>query len=266
LLEVAPMRHGLGLLLLLWLPAHAGTSYTITSTSLLPHRSSISTAQYFVQDQQVRAGGPDTPMFYVFKDAKVYVVDQSSKTMQVVTSALVAQAADKMDERVTSLEASAASLPPDRRAILEKMAADLKSLNDSQRLPVPREFYVTDRSQSVDGHACRIWEAFEWKAKRFEFCVAPKSEVPGSADILGGMQLLSSYWQGSIFALGVKLGNAGWWDAIANLKGLPILVREFKDGSAVSETTLTAVRSGVSGGPLFDLPTDYARTEVAFIP
>lgn len=260
------MRYGLALLALCPFTAFGGASYLVTNKSMLPHNSSLSVAQYYVHDGQVRAAGLDAHTVYLFKDTKVYVIDNSLKSIQVVTSALVAQAAAKMDERVKSVEDSAAKLTPDKRAILDKMAADMRALNASRRLPVPREYDATDRSESVDGRTCRIWEAYEWNAKRFEFCVASKSEIPAASEILQGVQALSQYWQGSIFALGVKLGNAGWWTGIDGLQGLPILIREFKDGSAVSETTLTAIRGGVGAASLFDLPNGYPRTEVAFIP
>jgi hypothetical protein len=260
------VQHGLALLLLCPFPTFAGTSYLVTNKSLSPRNSSHSVAQYYVQDGAVRAGGLDQHSVYVFKDDKVYVMDNSAKTIQVVTSALVAQAADKMDERIASIKDSAAKLPPDKRAILDKMAADMQAVNDSRRLPVPRQYHLTERSDVVAGHACRIWEVFEWNAKHFEFCVAPAAAIAGGSEILRGMRLLSKYWQGSVFALGVKLGNAAWWPEIADLQGLPILIREFKDGSAVSETALTDIRGGVKDAAPLDLPTGYSRTEVAFIP
>jgi hypothetical protein len=150
--------------------------------------------------------------------------------------------------------------------VLEKMAADMHTLNERQFLAVPRTYHRTGRSEVIDRRSCRIWEAFEGDVKRFEFCVAPKSQIAGSSDILQGMKALSRYWQGSIFALGVKLGQVGWWAGIAYLNGLPILIREFQNGRAISETSLSAIRHGTRELSMFDLPHGYTRTEVAFIP
>ncbi len=260
------MRHLFALLALYPFCAGAGASYVVTHRSMAGPGSSVSGAQYFVQDGKVRAGGSDSPTVYLFRDSKVYVIDNSSRSIQVVTSGLVGQAADKMDERASLLADSAAKLPPEKRAVIEKMAADMKALNDSRRLPVPRDYRRTDRSEAVDGRACRIWEAYEWNAKRFEFCVAPTAAVLGGLDILRGIQVLSRYWQGSIFGLGVKLGNGEWWNGIAELQGLPILGREFKDGTAVSQTELSSIHAGIQAESLFDLPTGYPSTDVAFIP
>jgi len=263
------------LIFLAWCPltASAGTSYLVTNkilsaphASTSPRHASSSVAQYFVEDGAVRAAGLDERTVYLFKDTRAFVIDTASKVIQVVTSATVSQVQQRMDERVSYVKDAAAKLPPDKRAVMDKMAADMQALNDSRRSAVARDYHLTDRSESVDGHACRVWEVQEWQAKRFEICVARKPAIPGSADILNGMQKLSGYWQGSIFALGVKLGNAGWWPQIAALDGLPILIREFKDGSAVAETTLTSIGSGVDAASMLDLPDEYSRTEVAFIP
>jgi hypothetical protein len=256
------------LIFLAWCPliASAGTSYLVTHKILSAQRASSSVAQYFVEDGAVRASELDERTVYLFKDTRAFVIDNASRVIQVVTSATVSQVQQRMDERVSYVKDAAAKLPPDKRAVMDKMAADMQALNDSRRSAVPRDYHLTDRSESIDGRTCRVWEVEEWQAKRFEVCVARKPAIPGSADILKGMQKLSGYWQGSIFALGVKLGNTGWWPQIAALDGLPILVREFKDGSAVAETTLTSIRSGVPSASMLDLPSEYSRSEVAFIP
>jgi hypothetical protein len=260
------VRSGLAFMILFpWL-AHGGTPYVVVNRHLSPHSAAASYAQFYVQDGKVRAGGFDASTVYLFKDDRIYVIDNASRSVQVVTSGLVDQAAARLDERVTMVQNAAAKLPPDKRAVMERLAADMKAQNDSRRLPVPREYRITDRSETVDGHPCRIWEAFEQQEKRFELCVAPVAQIPGGAEILGGMKSLSSYWQGSVFALGVSLGNAGWWPGIASLNGVPILVREFKRGTAVSETALTAIGDGVPSAPPFDLPDGYPMTEVAAIP
>jgi hypothetical protein len=254
------------MLMLQPMTAGAGTSYVVTNKSLSAQDAWSSAAQYFVQEGAVRAAGLNAHTVYLFKDTRAFVIDNDSKVVQVVKSATVVQARKQIDDRVTDVKDAAAKLPPEKRAVMDKMAADMQALNDRQRVAVPRAYHPTDRSEAVDGHTCRIWEAEEWQAKRFEICIAPKPAITGSAEILNGMRMLSSYWGGSIFALGVKLGNAGWWTQIAALDGLPILIREFKNGRAVSETTLTSIRSGVQAAAMFDLPKEYARTEVAFIP
>jgi hypothetical protein len=258
------LRLGFALLLLIPAAAHAGTAYVLTHRGLQPHGAPRSVALYFVENGKVSAVGADSATVYLFEQGKVFVVDNSAKSIQVASSATVDRAERVMDQRAKLLGDSAAQYPPDRRAVLEKMAADMKARNDIERLPPSLVQSLTDRTEVVDGRSCHIWEASEWNAKRFEFCVAEKTAIAGSSEILSGMRTLDQYWQGSLFAVGVNIGNSGWWPGIAELKGVPILIREFRNGKASSETTLTEIRDGVRGS--FDLPSGYPLTEVSLIP
>jgi hypothetical protein len=48
---------------------------------------------------------------------------------------------------------------------------------------------------------------------------------------------------------------------IEGLGGVPILVREFKDGNAVAETSLTGMRPDVPSASLLDVPDGYPVQE-----
>jgi hypothetical protein len=125
------------------------------------------------------------------------------------------------------------------------------------RQSVARDYRVTVRFESVDGRACRVWEESESGAKRLELCVAPVASVPGGAEILSGMKTLSEFRQGCDFALGVELGLADWWPDIASLGGVPLLIREYKYDSVVSEVMLTSMHPGVPSATRFDIPSGF---------
>jgi hypothetical protein len=133
----------------------------------------------------------------------------------------------------------------------------MKAVSDRLLQPVPRDYRITTRFESADGRACRIWEERENGTKRLELCVAPPASVQGGADIMGGMKTLSQFRQGSNFAFGVDFGLSEWWPDIARLGGVPLLIREYKYDSVVSEILLTAIRQGVPKASLLDLPDGY---------
>jgi hypothetical protein len=58
-------------------------------------------------------------------------------------------------------------------------------------------------------------------------------------------------------ALGVDFGLSEWWPEFASLDGVPLLVREFKFDSLISEVTLTGIRQGVPSASLLNLPDGY---------
>ncbi len=217
--------------------------------------------QYFVEDGKVRAGGPNVKVAYVFKDRTMYVIDNPARSVHVLRHATLSQVVGHYTETVKQLEDAAANAPPERRAEAQQKAADMKAVSERLRQPVAREYRVTVRFESVDGHACRVWEEREGDAKRLELCVAPVASVPGGAEIMSGMKTLSQFRQGSNFAFGVEFGLSEWWPDIARLGGVPLLIREYKYDSVVSEVMLTAMRPGVSSGSLLDMPDGYQVQE-----
>jgi hypothetical protein len=78
---------------------------------------------------------------------------------------------------------------------------------------------------------------------------------------MSGMKTLSQFRQGSNFAFGVEFGLSEWWADIARLGGVPLLVREYKYDSVVSEVMLTEMRQGVPSASLLDMPDGYQVQE-----
>ena len=213
--------------------------------------------QYFVEDGKVRVGGATAKSVYMFKDRTMFVIDNPSRSVHVLKHATLSQVTAHYADTVKQLEAAAASAPPDMRREAEQKAADMKVVSDRLRQPVSREYRMTVRFESVDGRACRVWEEREGGAKRLEFCVAPVAAVPGGAEIMSGMKTLSQFRQGSNFAFGVEFGLSEWWSDIAGLGGVPLLIREYKYDSMVSEVMLSTMRTGVPSTSQLDLPEGY---------
>jgi hypothetical protein len=246
--------------------ANAGVLYDLTVHPVDQNFTAVSptagtsapvVSQYYVEDGKVRAGGTDARTAYVFKDRTVYVIDNHSRSVRVFKHATLSQVAAHYAEAVKQLEDAAANAPPEDRAEAQRKAADMKAASDRLRKPVPREYRMTARFESVDGHSCRIWEESENAAKRLELCVAPVATVPGGAEILEGMKALSQFRRGSSFALGVDFGLSEWWSDVAGLAGVPLLIREFKYDTVITEVTLTAMRPGVPTASLLDMPDGY---------
>jgi len=217
--------------------------------------------RYYSDDGQVRVGGPNAKMAYLFKDGIMYAIDNPSRAVHVLKHATLTQVSAHYTDAVKQLEAAAAGAPADQRDEAQRKAADMKAVSDRLLQPVPRDYRVTARFESADGRACRIWEERENGTKRLELCVAPLASVQGGADIVNGMKTLSQFRQGSNFAFGVDFGLSEWWPDIARLGGVPLLIREYKYDSVVSEVLLTAIRQGVPKASLLDLPDGYQVQE-----
>jgi hypothetical protein len=249
--------------------AIAGVLYDLTvrpvDESNLAHLSAPTATpvatEYFVEDGKVRVGGAYAKTVFVFKDRTIYAIDHTSRTVRVLKRATLSELAAHYADEVKRTEEAAASAPAEERAEAQRRAADMREVSERMQQAVPHQYRVTVRGESVDGHACRIWEEWEKDAKRLELCVAPVAALPGGAEIYQGLKTLSQFRQGSNVALGVDFGLSEWWPDFASLGGIPLLIREFKYDSLVSEVTLTAIRRGVPSASLLDMPDGYQVQE-----
>ncbi len=219
--------------------------------------------RYFVDGGRVRAGAAGAKTVYLFKDQTVYVVDEASRSVHVMKHATLSQVVAHYADAVRQLEDAAAAAPPAERAAAERKAADLKQASARLLESTPRVYAMTVRFESVDGRSCRIWEERENDEKRLELCVAPAAAVPGGADILEGMHVLSAFRQGGKWALGVDFGLSDWWPDIVHLGGVPLKIREFKYDSLIREATLTSIHPGSPSASLWALPEGYKVDEGA---
>ncbi len=212
---------------------------------------------YAVDEGKVRVGGATAKTVYVFKERTMLVIDTTARSAHVLEHATLSQVLAHYAESVKLLQVAAANAPPDEREAAERKADDMQKVSDRMRQPVTRDYRVTVRFESADGHACRIWEERENDAKRMELCVAPPATIPGGAEILSGMKTLSQFRQGADFAFGVDFGVSEWWNDFALLGGVPILVREFKYDSQISEVILTGMHQTVQSAAEFTIPDGY---------
>jgi uncharacterized membrane protein len=262
-------------LLLIPVMADAGVAYDLAVRPVDENLNSLSApaapavvTRYFVEDGQVRvengqvrAGGSDAKMSFLFKDGTLFVIDHTAHIVHEIKHATLRQVLAHYADSVRQLEDNARNASPEEKAAADQKVADMRAVNDRLRQPVAREYRVTVRFESVDGHACRIWEEHEEGAKRLELCVAPVATIPGGAEILNGMKTLGQFREGSDFAFGVDFGLSDWWPDIAALNGVPLLVREYKYDSVVSESMLTSMRPAVPRAGQLDLPAGYAVSE-----
>jgi hypothetical protein len=251
--------------------ASAGVLYDLTvrpvDESNLGHLSAPTATpvvtEYFVEDGKVRIGGTYAKTVFVFKDRTIFLIDHTARTVRVLKHATLSEVAAHYADEVKQLEEAAARASAEERAEAQRRAADMREVSERMQQPTARQYRVTVRGESVDGHACRIWEEWEKDAKRLELCMAPVAAVQGGAEIYQGLKTLSQFRQGSNVALGVDFGLSQWWPDFASLGGIPLLIREFKYDSVVFEVTWTGVRQGVPSASLLDIPDGYQVQEGA---
>jgi len=242
-------------LLLLSAPAAAGVSY------LMSTRGAASTSAYFVEGERVRINASDGKTVYIFRDQSITVIDTAARSGQLLRRATLEESERQLDESLQRMQTLAASAPPEQKAMADQGVATILHIRENNRRAIPRDYRRTDRTEASDGRPCRVWEEWEGGAKRLELCVVPASALPGGAQAWAGFKAMSAYLHGAVFALGIEVGPHSLWPGIEQLGGVPVLIREFKDGRVLGESQLTGFRAEAIPESQFEAPAGYAIHE-----
>jgi hypothetical protein len=250
------------LLLLACGAAHAGVRYTVTQRDLTaPAATKPTPVAYFAQDGAVRVGAPQASRVILFKNGNIYSIDHAAHAVHELRQATLEQVRARLEKSTQQAQQKASSVPSTtpttQREIAQRLVAQMQSMTARLLQPVTLQFRTTDRTEQFGNGTCRIWEESETDTKHLEVCVVPVERVSGGAELLAALGRLCHYYGGSLAAFGVGFGFTDPWPAFSTLKGIPVRVRVFQKGRAVSETELTDIHAAAVPASLFAVPSAY---------
>jgi len=235
------------------------TSRTMGASSLPPY-----TIRFRVQGDAIRVEAPSGEVT-LLHGGTLYRIDTKAKTVMILPGMTLSNEEKSLREHAEQAADEAAKAPGDSHA--QQATEIIKQISQPPQVKV--DFQPTDRSEAVEGRVCRIWEERENGTKRLELCVVPTASLPGGDEILAGIKAMCQYIHGSLFAIGVEYGRLDPWPGIQSVGGVPVLVREFKNGALsigadahreearVTETTLTASQPMQPDATLMEIPAGY---------
>ena len=212
------MKHIVALLFLIPALARAGVAYN--ETLRLSRQPRIVVSHYYVQDGAWRGELADGKTVMLFKSQTFYVIDDIHRSYQALTKDAIDRTAAKLAALVT---ADTANMTPDE---LQRHAKLIAAAHAQAHVP---DYRITDRSEVVDGHRCRIWQEARGASGRSELCVAAGT-ISGAKEILSALTQLSHFYAGGAGSLGMQFGPMTWWNGIERLDGFPVLIRTSSDG------------------------------------
>jgi hypothetical protein len=250
------------ILVWIWGGAHAGVSYTVTQRDLTAPTASKATATpYFAQQGAVRVGAVQASRVILFKDGNIYSIDHGAHAVHELKQARLDQVRARLEKAAQETRQKARSVPstasPAQHAMAQRLVQQMQGMMARLLKPVNLQFQATDRSEMLGAATCRIWEENENGTKHLEVCVVPVARVAGGTELLDALEHLCQYYGGSLAALGVGFGFTDPWPAFSSLKGIPVRIRVFDKGRAISQTELTDIHPAAIPASLFAVPSGY---------
>ncbi|MEP7244416.1 MAG: DUF4412 domain-containing protein [Gammaproteobacteria bacterium] len=217
-----------------------------------------------------RDGADAEERITIFKDRAIYSVDTSAKSYRVMDQATIDQMGTKFAAARKQMEAQMANMPPERRAMMEKMLGQMGGGAGTPGAPAApkRTLKKTGRTESVAGITCTMWEVSVNGVKDTELCAAKPGSVPGGDEVIRTLrelgEMMKSFTQN--FGAQARKGASQPWNDMETIDGVPILTRDFENGKASAETRLTAFHKESVAASQFEVPAGYKEKKVSFGP
>ena len=215
------------------------------------------------------AGNTQSTVIYRGDREEILLINHGDRTWRAMDKAtminLGQQISPAMEQMQKRMEEALKNMPPERRAMMEKMFAS-QGVNPAMLGgKVEMQVKKTGETQTINGYPCVKYETWRESEKVAEHCVTDWKQVPGSQGARGVFQDMAAFsqevWQGAFKGGG---GPASFFESIGKIEGYPVLTRIFSNGTIVTESRLTGVEEKSVSVQEFDPPKDYVKKD--FLP
>ncbi len=233
----------------------------VVSTIEISTEGSDSRMEVATQDG-TESGG----MIYRGDTGEMIALDHGEKSYYVFDEASMQQMGERLSDAMKQMEEALASMPPEQRAMAEKMMKQHMPQAMQQPERTPATLHETGREDTISGYDCDYYEVRRDDRKIREMCVTPWDEIPGGRDIAGGMLDMADFFERLAATLSKETGIVGMGDQqeifahLKELDGYPVLTREFDEAGAVtSESVLTSATTANVDPETFAPPPGYRK-------
>jgi hypothetical protein len=192
-------------------------------------------------------------MSVIFREQTMYFVDHAKKVCQTIDKKGVDQLSEQLDVMMKQMD----SLPPEQRAMMEKMMKG--KVPGTQEPPTWR--VETGGTDQVGEYSCTVYTFYGDEDKVREVCSADESAVGDLAEAMDAIHALSRFAEG-LMKVAQNLPFADLMDAtfkeIPEIEGFPIRTRLFDgDGKVTLVRTLKSITRRDIEADLFTIPKGY---------
>lgn len=226
--------------------AHGGVAVTSVQKDLADPKQSF-TFKLYVDKGKARmetSTSPENSYIYRADKGVIWLVDGRAKTYTEVTEKDIEAMANTMKRMQEQL----ASLPPEQRAMMEKMMPGMGA--------APKMTFRKGATGKAGAYACTNYEMFRDGRKFADACYADPRMIGFSEEDFKTLRSLAEpveKFAKDFAALFPQPETAG------APEGVPVRTVIYHEGKAQSETVVQEVKKESLAGSLYELPKGYAK-------
>lgn len=259
----APTVIAAGLLLLV---PGARADLVLTMTGRDADGNTMADNTIYIQGEQIRldnAGGVSGHMSMIFRGDEMIVLNIDEQEYYHLDEATLQRFSERMSGAMAQMQQQMANMPPEQRAIMERMMmGQAQSLGGTPKPPLRVE---AGGAGSFENYECTNYTVYIGMEKSQEVCAASLGQIEGLSELKTAFGKMSDFLQKMTATFGAgPLANVGKtpMDLVSQIDGFPVHSRNFENGQAVQEVYLTSVSSNSVDASVFEIPAGYREHEV----
>ncbi|MGE0387718.1 MAG: DUF4412 domain-containing protein [Gammaproteobacteria bacterium] len=240
--------------------ASAGVTIEITERNAAGASAGVQTIQ--AQDGMARIEARSGTVI-LFRDDALYQLDVPARRYRVMDKRSLEAMSSRMNAAMTQMQAELARMPPEQRAMVERMMG--AQMGPAGAAPAPADAIQavdTGRGDRVGGRDCRIWNLLRNGRIDREICAAPFASLPGAGDMKQTFARMAALFEG-LRMPAVQSHAAPAFEAIDRIDGFPIRTREYAAGVPNGvEHVVTAWKAQALPAQMFAIPPGYTQQAI----
>ena len=222
-------------------------------------------------DTQGEDGKMATTVIFLGETDEMYMVDHKKRNYIVMDKESIEALGKQLSEAMQQMEAAFAQMPPEQRAMMEKMMKNKMAAEDVEP-PSPQVVRSLGESGNVNGIACEWKEVTRDDLLEEKACVCDQGEIAGGKEMVaiahemrdfaeGLMQLASS-------ASSIKMFGGGTMGTFAmgmtgDLGGFSLISEHFDgEGKLMRRSTFQSADEVSVPAEEFTPPSDYKKQTI----
>jgi hypothetical protein len=172
---------------------------------------------------------------------RIVMLDKARNTYQEIDDETMKQLGQQMAGMSAQMEAALKNLPPDQRAMAEKM---MKGKMPQAAAAAPKTVYTSKGSGSVNGFSCTKYEGDLSGQKESEVCAALPAQLkltPGDLEIFEKMRQFSSSLISSLANSPMRASVPKGYGFDSGYEGFPIQRVDFENGQPTKRGELKSI-------------------------
>lgn len=195
----------------------------------------------------------------IFSDDTLWMVDRTKNVCQKIDEEEMQQLGDQLGGAMKQIDEQLAQLPPDKRAMVEKMMKGKMPGMPETAENVPARRVERGAVDEVGDYHCTVHTVYSGERKIREVCAADENALSEAAEAMPAFRAMNRFSEQLRTSLSQAPFAKMFDKALENMDavdGIPVRTRRFSGDLVVSESTLRSVSRRALGEDLFEIPDD----------